>query len=102
MRTDDSNAPKKKRKSGKKNASLSLPEMALNCLPPFALTGGFGYGMDKYWETDLEGPDSNVLIMLFVAFWGFAVGWIYLVDFIKKRVDFRWSPKTDRLDTGAG
>ena len=89
MRTDDSNAPKKKRKSGKKNASLSLPEMALNCLPPFAFIGILAYCMEKYWGMDLEDPDSNLDLILFVAFWGFAVGWIYLVDFIKKRVVFR-------------
>ena len=86
---DGPNAPKKKRKSGKKNASLSLPEMALNCLPPFAFIGILAYCMDKYWETDWEDPDSNLLIILFVAFWVIAVGWFYFVDFIKKKVVLR-------------
>jgi antitoxin component YwqK of YwqJK toxin-antitoxin module len=68
------------------NVSATMPKIALNCLPPFAFIGGLAYCMEKYWGMDLEDPDSNVLIILFVAFWVIAVGWFYFVDFIKKIV----------------
>jgi len=77
---------KSKRKSGKKSSSLTWGGMALNCLPPFAFIWGLAHCMEKFWGMDLEDPDSNTLVILFIAFWGVAVGWIYLVDFIKKKV----------------
>ena len=90
---DEPKAPKKKgkrkRKSGKKSSSLTMPGMMLNCLPPFAFIWGLVYCMEKFWGMDVDDPDSNLTVILFVAFWGFAVGWFYLVDFIKKRVALR-------------
>ena len=77
---------KGQRKSGEEDVKVTLPEMLVNCLPPFAVIGGLAYCMEEYWGMDLEDSDSNVAVGLFVGFWVIAVGWFYLVDFIKKKV----------------
>ena len=89
---------KRKRKSVKKNTRVTLPEAALNCLPPFALMGGLVYFMEKYWGMDLEDADSKVLVVSIVAFWGIVLGWFYFVDLIKKNLGSR-GHKRDRMDT---
>jgi hypothetical protein len=38
---------------------------------------------------DLDDPDSNVAVGLFVGFWLIAVGWFYFVDFIRKHFFLR-------------
>ncbi len=80
---------KRKRKSGKKSSSPTSGGMMLNCLPPFAFIWVLVYCLGKYWGMDLEDPDSSMVVILLIAFWGFAVGWIYLVDFIKKQIRVR-------------
>ena len=76
---------KGKRKSGEEDVKVTLPEMLVNCLPPFAIIGGLAYCMEEYGGMDLDDPDSNVAVGLFVGCWVIAVGWFYLVDFIKKK-----------------
>jgi antitoxin component YwqK of YwqJK toxin-antitoxin module len=80
---------KRKRKSGKKFSSPTSGGMMVNCLPPFAFIWGLVYCLEKYWGMDVDDPDSSMVVILLIAFWGFAVGWIYLVDFIKKRMALR-------------
>ena len=75
-----------KRKSGRKFVSPTSGGMMVNCLPPFAFIWGLVYCLEKYWGMDMQDPDSSVVVILLIAFWGFAIGWIYLVDFIKKKV----------------
>ncbi len=86
---DSGQAEEDKEGNDEENVSLTLPVVLLNCLPPFAFIGGLAYCMEKYWGMDLEDPDSNIPIILFVAFWVIAVGWFYFADFIKKKVVLR-------------